>query len=163
MALYTLSEAAKATGLNRSTLFRAIRAGKISATRDEQKQWVIDPAELHRVYPVVAPDDAANSAQQHDASGLQRALEAQIAGLREIADLLRAQRDDALAQRADALSQRDKWEAAFQQAQCLLSAPQSHAPPETTPEAAPAAPGPEPEVVPEKPTRRRRLWRWLNG
>ena len=37
--------------MNKSTVFRAIKAGKVSATRNEHDQWLIEPAELHRVYP----------------------------------------------------------------------------------------------------------------
>jgi len=43
---YSLSQAADAVGMNRSSILRAIKVGKISATRDEH-----EPAELHRVYP----------------------------------------------------------------------------------------------------------------
>jgi hypothetical protein len=132
-AMYTLTAAAKATGLNRSTLFRAIRSGKISATQDAQGQWTMDPAEVHRVYPV-ASEDVPNVATQHGAIPLQRELEARIEGLCAVADLLRAQL-------TDALSQRDKWEEAFHQAQRLLAPPQSSATP----------------VVAEKPRPRR--WR----
>jgi excisionase family DNA binding protein len=35
MTHYTLGTAANACGLNKSTVLRAIKAGKISATRDE--------------------------------------------------------------------------------------------------------------------------------
>lgn len=120
--MYTLSEAAKATGLNRSTLFRAIRAGRISATQDAQGQWSLDPAEVHRVYPPVAPNDAPTNAAQHGARDATPAFDAQIEGLKAIAELLRSQL-------ADALSQRDKWQEAFQ-AQRLLAPPQSSATPE---------------------------------
>jgi hypothetical protein len=30
---------------------RAIKAGKISVAKDENGEWQIDPAELHRIYP----------------------------------------------------------------------------------------------------------------
>src|SRR3954465_6827372 len=54
---YTLTQAAKATGKSRSTVLRAIRAGRISAARDEQTSgWVIEPSELHRLYDAVAAD-----------------------------------------------------------------------------------------------------------
>src|SRR5215831_18790159 len=53
MAAMLLSQAAEAVGMNRSSILRAIKAGKISATRDEHDQWQIEPAELHRVYPAV--------------------------------------------------------------------------------------------------------------
>ena len=55
---YTLGQAAKATGKQKSTILDAIRAGRLSATRDDKKQWQIDPAELHRVYaPAVQAND----------------------------------------------------------------------------------------------------------
>jgi hypothetical protein len=48
---YRLSEAAAACSLNKSTVRRAIKTGKVSATKDAHGQWHIEPAELHRVYP----------------------------------------------------------------------------------------------------------------
>ena len=48
---YTLGDAARATGLNKSTILRAIRSGKVSGTKDAHGQWCIEPCELHRVYP----------------------------------------------------------------------------------------------------------------
>jgi hypothetical protein len=56
---YSLSQAAEAVGMNRSSILRAIKAGKISATRDEHDQWQIEPAELHRVY-AAAPAPASS-------------------------------------------------------------------------------------------------------
>jgi hypothetical protein len=40
----TLQQAADAAGVNKSTVFRAIKAGKVSATRNEHDQWLIEPA-----------------------------------------------------------------------------------------------------------------------
>ena len=54
---YTLGIAAKATGKSRTTILRAIEKGKISAKKDEHNQWNIDPAELHRVYPLKQQDN----------------------------------------------------------------------------------------------------------
>ena len=52
---YTLGQAAKATGMSKSTILRAIKGSKISATKGEANgEWTIDPAELHRIYPPVA-------------------------------------------------------------------------------------------------------------
>jgi len=48
---YSLQQATDAAGANKSTILRAIQAGKVSATRNEHDQWLIEPAELHRVYP----------------------------------------------------------------------------------------------------------------
>lgn len=49
---YTLGQAAKATGKSKSTLQAAIKKGRISASQDDLGQYQIDPAELHRVYPL---------------------------------------------------------------------------------------------------------------
>lgn len=51
---YTLSEAAAATGKNKTTIQRAIKSGKISAAKGETGSYEIDPSELHRVFQPVA-------------------------------------------------------------------------------------------------------------
>jgi len=43
--------AAAAVGRNKTAILRAIKAGKISVAKDENGEWQIDPAELHRIYP----------------------------------------------------------------------------------------------------------------
>ena len=40
--MHTLATAAKATGLNRSTVLRAIKSGKVSAAKNEHGEWQID-------------------------------------------------------------------------------------------------------------------------
>jgi hypothetical protein len=53
---YTPSEAAAACGLDKSTVRRAVRSGRISSTTDELGAWHVEPAELHRVFhPQGAP------------------------------------------------------------------------------------------------------------
>jgi hypothetical protein len=47
---YSLAAAAAATGLNKTTVLRAIKTGKISGTRSQNGEWYVEPAELHRVY-----------------------------------------------------------------------------------------------------------------
>lgn len=74
---FSMTKAANFAGVNRSTIQRQIKAGKLSAERDDNKQWRIDPAELSRVYPdagkkeSVANDDAKQrqpNAPQHSAT-----------------------------------------------------------------------------------------------
>jgi hypothetical protein len=48
--MLTLTQAAKEVGRTRSTLFKAIKAGRLSASKDAQGHLLIDPAELHRAY-----------------------------------------------------------------------------------------------------------------
>jgi len=56
----SLSAAARASGRSKSTLSRAIKSGRLSARRAENRGgWIVDAAELHRVYPVeTIPADA---------------------------------------------------------------------------------------------------------
>jgi hypothetical protein len=49
--MYTIATAAAAVGRNKTAILRAIKAGKISVEKDENGEWQIDPADLHRVYP----------------------------------------------------------------------------------------------------------------
>jgi hypothetical protein len=60
---YTLSEAAQATGKVKSTIFKACKNGRISYTKDDNGQFRIEPAELHRVFPPV-PENEEISAEK---------------------------------------------------------------------------------------------------
>jgi hypothetical protein len=93
---HSLSTAAAACGVNKSTILRAIKNGKISAAKDENGQWQIQPVELHRTYP---PYTEGRTEAPQDATAV---LEAQLTGLKEVADLLRTQLEDV---RED----RDRW------------------------------------------------------
>ena len=48
---YTLGEAAIACGKSKSTISKAIKAGKISAEKNDHGTFEIEASELHRVYP----------------------------------------------------------------------------------------------------------------
>jgi hypothetical protein len=80
-------EAAKQVGRTRQSLMKAIRDGRLSATRDAEGRWQIDPAELFRVYPPAQPTPAADSAANTDS------LQAQIALLKDVIEDLRQDRD----------------------------------------------------------------------
>ena len=56
--VYTLGQAAKAVGKSKTTISKAIQSGKISATKQTNGSYQIDPSELHRVFP---PAPLANS------------------------------------------------------------------------------------------------------
>jgi hypothetical protein len=64
MPPFTLGQAAKATGRSKAGLLDAIRSGRISAGRDDKNQWQIDPAELHRVYPLIVQPDVKTEQEQ---------------------------------------------------------------------------------------------------
>mgnify|MGYP001253615837 CR=1 FL=1 len=70
---YTAGQAANAVGKNIATITRAIKSGKISASKGVDGAWRIDPAELHRVFPI-APQDLRKPKMQRDASPPQEAV-----------------------------------------------------------------------------------------
>lgn len=101
---YSLSEAAGATGKNKTTIQRAIKNGKISAAKGDSGSYEIDPSELHRVFPPAAAQRDAqhlqsNGTQQGQAayinSNLARVLELEkeLAVVHERANGLEAQKD----------------------------------------------------------------------
>src|SRR3990170_588475 len=49
--MLSLSEAASAAGIAKSTIWRAVKAGRISATKTEMGTYQVDAAELFRVFP----------------------------------------------------------------------------------------------------------------
>jgi excisionase family DNA binding protein len=54
---HSLTSAATATGISKSTIYRAIKSGKMSAIF-EDGVYKIDPAELHRVFSPVSMERA---------------------------------------------------------------------------------------------------------
>ena len=96
---YTLGEAARATGRNKSTILRAIKAGVLSATRDPADGgWQIEPAELHRVYPAIvgATQDATPNATTRNGdatSDVMAELRARLADKDAVIDDLRRRLD----------------------------------------------------------------------
>ena len=81
---YTLSEAAAACGINRSTVLRALKSGKISGTHDKAGAWHVDAAELHRIFAPVASAQASPPAMPQHAhtDALIRQLEAALSDMR---------------------------------------------------------------------------------
>jgi excisionase family DNA binding protein len=92
---YTLAAAAAATGVDKSTILKAIEDGKIAGTRDERGEWLVEPAELNRAYPPVAGQSDAGVATTQYAGPDIEALGAQIeALLRQAGVRLQQQLDD---------------------------------------------------------------------
>lgn len=54
VTLVTLGQAAKLVGRSKTALTRAIKAGKLSATRNDDGSYTIDVSELSRVYQIVS-------------------------------------------------------------------------------------------------------------
>jgi hypothetical protein len=62
--MYSLAQAAKATGESKPTIGRAIKSSKLSAVRHDDGSYAIDPSELARVYP--SPGDVGGAMKQHE-------------------------------------------------------------------------------------------------
>lgn len=92
---YTLGEAAKATGISKASISRAINSGRISATKKDDGSFSIEPVELHRVYPpkLAAPvtethsetlrNGNADTRNGSDSNVLQARLDAALEQLRD--------------------------------------------------------------------------------
>ena len=114
---YSLITAAVATGAHRTTILRAIKSGKISAERDAQGAWVIQPSELHRVFaPLPQLPAVAEPVQTHHP-------EAEIALLRTMLEEMRATVADLRRREDDLKADRDHWREAHSATQRLLPAP----------------------------------------
>jgi hypothetical protein len=135
-------------------VLRAIKGGRISATRDDAGRWHVEPVELFKIFPPLPPPQPAT--HQHGAPDrVTQLLEDQLAELRSMLADMRRREDDL--QR-----DRDHWRTAFENAQRLLPSPplQDDAP------AQPTQPDQNPvESPPLQPSasRLRRTWRWLRS
>jgi excisionase family DNA binding protein len=138
--MLNLREAAELAGTSKSSVFRAIKSGRLSATRTDTGEFRVDPAEVMRAYPPRSPlaealrnasaersevgvkhPEMGSEAPRHAPESEVLALRTEVRLLREIADDLRAQRD--------------KWQ---QQAERLALAPPQPPAPQPTPVQPPA-------------------------
>jgi excisionase family DNA binding protein len=91
VALIRTQEAAALTGKSRTTIWRAIKAGRLSAARTESGDFEIDVAELERVFGITASPSASVSHETLHTVPLQpsatdnetNALQVELATLRE--------------------------------------------------------------------------------
>jgi len=93
--MYSLKQAAEAVGRGKPAILRAIQKGIISANRNAKNEWVIDPAELHRVYQPIARNDSQIVQTERDAThNATDILERENVLLREQIEILRDERQD---------------------------------------------------------------------
>jgi len=86
---YTLGQAAKMTGRSKPTIARAIRSGRLSASRTETGAFAIDESELARVFQVSG----------NGAGTMLRSVTGETDGTSQAT--LRVERDRLLAERED--------------------------------------------------------------
>ena len=122
--MHTLGTAAKAAGVSKSSIYRALKSGRLSGSRTETGDYRIDPAELFRWRDAFVAAKRSETRLTQPATDLTQpetgALQAEIAGLKQIAELMRQQlgetRIDTRRQLDDLRADRDHWR---QQAQRL--------------------------------------------
>ncbi|MEI6745926.1 MAG: hypothetical protein WCL34_08190 [Methylococcaceae bacterium] len=91
---FTLKQAAEAVGKDRSTLQRAIKNGRMSASLNDLGNYEIDAAELYRVFDPIARNTA--NATDNDATPMQvDALQQQVQMQKEFIATLERLLDDA--------------------------------------------------------------------
>lgn len=118
MSFLTLSQSAKAISKSKSTLNRAIKSGRLSAVRNEDGTFSIDPSELARVFPKTTQEREPEPRQERveERSGTEDS--SKVAMLER---LLEREREALARERevsADLKEDRDRWRA---QATGLLS------------------------------------------
>jgi hypothetical protein len=136
MPMLSLAEAAKHCGVNRSTILRAVKSGKMSGNRQDDGSWQVEASELFRVFEPKPNTSAAPQAAHYDA-----ATDALVAELRAvIADLRR---------------DRDAWRDQAERLALITSAP-----PKASGD---APPQPEQPRTAEPSSRLRQAWRWMRA
>ena len=78
--MYNLATAAAAVGRNKNAILRAIEAGKIPVSQDANGDMLIDPADLHHLYPPLRTDE-------HTAAASVSVAAADACGRIDLADL----------------------------------------------------------------------------
>jgi hypothetical protein len=165
----SLGQAAKEVGLDKSTISRAIKRGKLSAQRTDSGGYEIDPAELFRVFPPASPKPQRISPPSDipteillENRELRSKLEAAELRLREKDEDIRD-----LRRRLDAESDERR------KLTMMLLPPPPPLPPTASQEPSdhaqaqqtlppPALPH-ENETTPIAPSRKRGVWAWLVG
>ena len=118
--MFTMGQAAIEAGVSKATLSRAIKSGKVSAKKNVNGGWDIDPAELFRVYPPRnTSNGSSNPSMKQTVTPAVMAsetatLQAQIDGLKAQVDLMRESLDDLK-------GQREGWQKQAEASQRLLA------------------------------------------
>ena len=98
------NQAAKEIGKSVPTITRAIKRGALTAEKRKEGGYLIDPAELFRVWPRVTANDDTQGNTLNDASAHDtRVLEVELKAEREMRARLEGEIEDLK-------GQRDKWQ-----------------------------------------------------
>ena len=122
--MLTLAQAAAMTGMNRSTILRAIKRVAITGTKGHNDVWHVNGVEMARAFPVTPPNTQLAPQDTHpDALAAHKLAlaEERITELKERLEEMRQERDRA---RAGEDAWKTQCEAVTRQ--LALPAPQAH-------------------------------------
>lgn len=80
----SVREAAELVGMSKPGILKAIRSGKLSATKDQNGAWQIEPVELFRVYAPV--ETTASQVRTEEAVSQSEYLRTQLADKQKLID-----------------------------------------------------------------------------
>jgi predicted site-specific integrase-resolvase len=93
--MLSLTKAAEEVGISRSALFKAIKNGRVSATKNGKGEFIIDPAELFRVYqPVNKVNVNLYQPSQQQDIAKETAETVEITMLKQLLKQVESERDD---------------------------------------------------------------------
>jgi chromosome segregation ATPase len=120
--MFTLAEAAKETGLTKPAILKAIQKGRVSATKDDKGQWLIDPAELFRVYsPTVKKEMVETQTGTFELLLKLREMEAKLEVTEKRLLDKEAEIENFRAQVSDLRTERERWRVQAEQITRLLT------------------------------------------
>ena len=139
--MLTLAEAAKETGLTKPAILKSIQKGRVSATKDDKGQWLIDPAELFRVYsPTVKKEMVETQTGNLELLLKLKELEAKLAVTEKRLLDKESEIENFRAQVDDLRSERERWRIQAEQITRLLT-----------------------DQREKEQARKPRFWDWLSG
>jgi chromosome segregation ATPase len=141
MLMFTLAEAAKETGLTKPAILKAIQKGRVSAAKDDKGQWLIDPAELFRVYsPTVKKEMGETQTGSFELLLKLKELEAKLAVTEKRLLDKESEIENFRVQVDDLRSERERWRIQAEQITRLLT-----------------------DQREKEQARKPRFWDWLSG
>jgi hypothetical protein len=122
MAKVGLQRAAELTGKSRSTIHRAMNAGRLSYEKNESGERLVDVSELQRLFGEVSQESVRNDAPTGQGHATQLAeIQAQLELERAKNGLLAERIGELKARDAELREDRDRWRSQAEQATRLLT------------------------------------------
>jgi hypothetical protein len=129
MTKLSANQAAKEAGVAKKTLLDAISSGKLSAAKNDNGHWEIEPSELFRVYPKTSSEEIEKPTltplENRQRASETSALEVEVKMLREQIERMDAERDRERSQLTDQIealkAQAERQSADHRQALAVLT------------------------------------------